>query len=155
MSHTVIPFRPARAAEPDTATIARNIDRFGIHVVHVGEGCDCGDCSASPLPPDQRFGYTVGLSDHGHPELMVRGLRARETAVLLNRWGGTVLDGQVLDAGHLLCEGPAGSTWELVPVRQASRILAWASRYYRASGRPVAALELIHARRPCPCGGCG
>ena len=155
MNRTEIPLRPSRTADPGMATVAHSIARVGTHVVHVGEGCDCGGCSAAPLPPDQRFGYTVGLTERGHPDLMVRGLGPRETAGLLNRWAGAVLDGQILDAGHLLCEGPAGTTWELVPVRRATRVLAWASRYYRPSGRSVAALELIPARRPCPCDGCG
>ena len=85
----------------------------------------------------------------------MRGLSARETADLLGRWGETVLTGQVFDAGHLLCEGSGGPTWELVPVRRPSRTLRWAVRYYRTSGTGgLAALELIPARRPCPCEGC-
>lgn len=155
MSHTVIPFRPGTAVDRDMLQVAATIERFGFHVVHVGEACDCSECSAAPLPPDQRFGYTIGLTDMGHPELLVRGLAARETAALLNRWAATVLDGQVFDAGHLLCEGSGGPTWELVPVRRPSRILQWAGRYYRTSGvGGLSALEMIHARRPCPCQWC-
>ncbi|AVZ40636.1 MULTISPECIES: DUF4262 domain-containing protein [unclassified Dietzia] len=155
MSHTVIPFRPVASIDPDMAVVAANIDRYGIHVVHVGQGCTCVDCHSAPLPPDQRFGYTVGLTGRGHPELLVRGLGARETAALLTRWGGSVLDGGVLDAGHLLCEGPDGPTWELTPVRRPSRTLRWAGRYYRTAGSGgLSALELVPARRRCPCEGC-
>ena len=155
MSHTVIQFRPVAAIDPDMARVAATIDRFGLHVVHVGEGCACEDCESAPLPPDQRFGYTVGLTDRGHPELLARGLGARETAAVLTRWGGSVLDGRVLDAGHLLCEGPDGPTWELVPVRRPSRTLRWAGRYYRTTGTGgLTALELVPAGRPCPCDGC-
>ncbi|MFN3602282.1 MAG: DUF4262 domain-containing protein [Dietzia sp.] len=155
MSNTTIQFRPVAAIDPDMALVAATIDRYGLHLVHVGEGCACEDCESAPLPPDQRFGYTVGLTDRGHPELLVRGLGARETAGLLNRWGGCVLDGQVLDAGHLLCEGPDEPTWELVPVRRPSRTLRWAGRYYRTAGTGgLTALELVPARRPCPCDGC-
>lgn len=146
--------------DADMALVATNIGRFGMHLVHVGEGCSCGDCTTAPLPPDQRFGYTVGLTGLGHPELLVRGLGARETAVLLDRWGDTVLGGHVFDAGHLLCEGPGGTTWELVPVHHPSETLRWAARYYRgtasgALGTGLSALELIPARRPCPCDWCG
>lgn len=160
MSHTTIPLRTGSLGspviDPDMLRVATNIDRHGMHVVHVGEGCDCGDCGAAPLPPDQMFGYTIGLTDLGHPELLVRGLTGRETAGLLNRWGATVLAGQVFDAGHLLCEGSRGTTWELVPVRRPSRTLRWAGRYYGTAGTGgVSALELIPARRPCPCEGCG
>lgn len=159
MSHTAIPPRTGSAYAPtidrDMLRVAANVERSGMHVVHVGEGCDCGDCAATPLPPDDRFGYTIGLTDLGHPELLVRGLSARETADLLGRWGETVLAGQVFDAGHLLCEGSGGPTWELVPVRRPSRTLRWAGRYYRTSGTGgLTALELIPARRPCPCEGC-
>lgn len=159
MSHTVIPPRTgstyARTRERDMLRVASNIGRYGMHVVHVGEGCDCGDCSAGPLPPDQMFGYTIGLTDLGHPELVVRGLAGPETAALLGRWGDTVLAGQVFDAGHLLCEGAGGPTWELVPVRRPARTLRWADRYYGAAGTgDLSALELIPARRSCPCEVC-
>lgn len=141
---------------PEMLTIAAVIDRYGMHVVHVGEGCDCPDCSQSPVAPEERFGYTIGLTELGHPELLVRGLDGRETATLLNRWGDLVLDGEPLDAGHLLCEGAGGTTWELVPVHRPLRTLRWAGLYYGPSGiDEVSALELIPARRPCPCGSCG
>ncbi|WP_291082833.1 DUF4262 domain-containing protein [Dietzia sp. UBA5065] len=155
MSHTIIPSVSASALDPEMVQVAATIDRYGLHLVHVGEGCDCGGCTEAPLPPDQCFGYTVGLTDHGHPELLVRGLGALETAGLLNRWGGVVLSGELLDAGHLLCEGRGAPTWELVPVRCPSETLRWAERYYRGVGAGgVEALELIPARRPCPCDGC-
>lgn len=147
--------------DPTMLKIAATIDRYGINIVHVGGGCDCADCRPAPMPVDQQFGYTIGLTDRGHPELLLRGLGSRATAATLNRWGAVVLDGETFDAGHLLCEGPRGTTWELVPVRRPSRILRCAASYYRTAGagratRPdgVSALELIPARRPCACGSC-
>ena len=155
MSRSVIPARPATAVPGDMAAVASAIDRFGFNVVHVGESCSCTTCAAAPLPPDQRFGYTIGLTELGQPELLVRGLSAQETGALLDRWGTTVLAGQVFDAGHLLCEGSGGPTWELVPVRHPSHSLRWAQRYYRGSRiGELSALELIPARRPCPCKWC-
>jgi hypothetical protein len=139
--------------DPEMLKIAATIDRYGMNIIHVGEGCDCAGCSRSPLPQEQCFGYTIGLTELGQPELLVRGMGARESAALLNRWGDLVLGGESLDAGHLLCEGPGGSTWELVPVRRPSRTLRWAGLYY-GTGQ-LDALELIPARRPCPCGTCG
>ena len=66
MSHTAIPPRTGSAYAPtidrDMLRVAANVERSGMHVVHVGEGCDCGDCAATPLPPDERFGYTIGLT---------------------------------------------------------------------------------------------
>ena len=142
--------------DPAMVEIAAVIDRYGMHVIHVGEGCDCPHCQGTPVAPEEQFGYTIGLTELGHPELLVRGLGARETAALLNRWGDLVLDGHPLDAGHLLCEGPDSATWELVPVHRPRRTLRWAGLYYGRSGpEEMSALELIPARRPCPCGSCG
>ena len=140
--------------DPQMLKIAAVIDRYGMNVVHVGEGCDCPVCHEAPVAPAEWFGYTIGLTELGHPELVVRGLGGRETAALLGRWGDLVLGGEPLDAGHLLCEGPAGTTWELVPVHRPRRILRWADLYYGAGTEEVSALELIPARRPCPCGTC-
>ena len=142
--------------DPEMLKIAAVIDRYGMHIIHVGEACDCPDCHRRPVTPTERYGYTIGLTELGHPELLVRGLGASDTAALLSRWGDLVLGGEPLDAGHLLCEGPGGRTWELVPVHRPRRTLRWAGQYYGAAGPDeVSALELIPARRPCPCGSCG
>src|SRR5699024_9166994 len=85
----------AGARDPEMERVARNIALHGLHLVHVGEGCDCADCTEPAAPPEERFGYTIGLTARGHPELLVRGLGAQETAELLNRWGRTVLAGDV------------------------------------------------------------
>lgn len=145
--------RPTR--DPEMERVAANIADHGLHLVHVGERCDCPDCSESPTPAEEQFGYTVGLTAHGHPELLVRGLGARETAVLLNKWGGTVLAGDVFAEGHLLCEGPDAARWELSPVARPAQTLVWAARYFgrdRLGHRP--ALELVPTRRPCLCAAC-
>ncbi|WP_264886065.1 DUF4262 domain-containing protein [Dietzia sp. NCCP-2495] len=154
--------RPAVAARPTVTSptstspelleTAAFIDRYGMNIIHVGRGCRCSGCADTPLTRAQQFGYTIGLSGLGHPELLLRGFGAAETTAILSRWGEVVLDGDTLDAGHLLCEGRGGATWELVPVQRPSRTLHWAARYY--SSGEVDALELIPARRPCSCGGC-
>lgn len=174
-SHTVVPFRthPARplnradrrsrsrgadrvqVRDPEMDRVAATIAEFGLHVVHVGESCDCPDCPDPPSPEAERFGYTVGLTEHNHPELLVRGLGARDTAELLNRWGSSVLAGDAFAEGHLLCEGPGGARWELAPVRRPAQTLVWAARYFgrdRLAYRP--ALELVPTPRPCHCAGC-
>lgn len=146
--------RPVR--DPDMDRVALTIEEFGLHLVHVGEGCDCPDCTEAPSPPGERFGYTVGLTEKRHPELLVRGLGAQETAELLNRWGGTVLAGDVFEEGHILCEGPLGRRWELVEAPRPAQTLVWAARYYgrdRLLHRPP--LELVPTPRPCLCSACG
>ena len=138
--------------DPEMERVAANIADHGLHLVHVGESCDCPDCPEPATPAEEQFGYTVGLTEHGHPELLVRGLGARETAELLNKWGGTVLAGDAFAAGHLLCEGPGAARWELTPVARPAQTLVWAARYFgrdRLGHRP--ALELVPTRRPCLC----
>lgn len=146
--------RPVR--DPDMARVARTIDEYGLHLVHVGELCECADCTSAPSPPEERFGYTVGLTGRGHPELLVRGMDARETAELLNSWGGTVLAGDVFEEGHILCEGPLGRRWELVEAPRPTQTLVWAARYYgrdQLIRRPP--LELVPTALPCLCQACG
>ncbi len=175
MSHNVIPFRPRSltprgrltagrlatvtalpAVDPAWDRVAANIADNGLHLVHVGEGCGCGDCTAEPVPLPERYGYSVGLTAHGHPELVIRGEGARESADLLNRWGSKVLDGATFAEGDLLCEGPGGRRWVLVPVPRTSELLLWATRFYGTAGiRPLTALELLPTRAPCRCARCG
>ena len=165
MSRTVIPFPGPRTATGDMRTspgdvradrVAGDIARHGFHLVHVGERCACGGCGAAPLPPDERFGYTVGLTGRGHPELLVRGLSGPESAELLDRWGRAVLDGADLAAGHLLCEGPGGRRWVLARVARTPDVLVWATRFYRPAGLlPRTALELVRTTRRCRCEDCG
>lgn len=151
-------FRPELipVPDPEMEMVGRNIERAGLHLVHVGESCDCGVCVSTPSPLSKQFGYTVGLTELGHPELLVRGLGAEKTAELLGRWGGTVLTGDVFAQGHLLCEGPGGAAWDLVAVPRARRELVWATRYYgRDRIGPRSALELVPTKQPCLCDGCG
>lgn len=130
--------------------VAQNIARQGVHLVHVGESCSCPGCTADPEPVSARFGYTVGLTEVGHPELLVRGLDARETAEVLSGWSRAVRDGTQLAVGHLLCEGPGGHRWEVLPAN--GRELIWACEYYgRPAHDPGPALELVRTDLPCPC----
>lgn len=141
--------------DPQMERVAANIADHGLHLVHVGESCDCPDCPEPPIPAVEQFGYTVGLTGHNHPELLVRGLGARATAELLNRWGGTVLAGDAFAEGDLLCEGPGAARWELTPVARPAQTLVWAARYFgrdRLGHRP--ALELVPTQRPCRCTDC-
>lgn len=146
---------PIPVRDPDMERVAANIERSGLHLVHVGESCDCADCPEPSAPREERFGYTVGLTEQGHPELLVRGLGARETADLLGRWGGTVLAGDAFAEGHLLCEGPGSGRWELTTVLRPARTLVWAARYFGHDRLGHRALELVPTDRPCLCATCG
>lgn len=53
--------------DPQMLKIAAVIDRYGMNVVHVGEGCDCPVCHEAPVAPAEWFGYTIGLTELGIP----------------------------------------------------------------------------------------
>jgi len=67
------------------ARYRENIARFGWVVTGVAEDgrCDTPGCTSAHGPHDP-FLYTVGLTDAGLPELLVRHLNARQSAGLLN-----------------------------------------------------------------------
>ena len=127
----------------------------GIRLVHVGEQCDCGRCETPALPADQQYGYTIGLTGIGEPELLLRGHGSLRTADVLGRWAEAVAEGDRFAAGHLLCEGPGGPRWQLVPVPEPGATLLWTAHYYRRPRWPgIRALELVGTDEPCHCPDC-
>ena len=129
--------------------------RSGIRLVHVGDRCDCGRCEAPSLPAADRFGYTIGLTGIGQPELLLRGHDSHRTAAVLGRWAEAVAEGDRFAAGHLLCEGPGGPCWRLVPVPDPGATLLWTAHYYRRPRWPaIQALELVATDEPCHCPDC-
>ena len=84
--------------------------------------------------------YTVGLTQHLLPELVVSAVRPDDARTLLQLWGDYLLDeSQVLAGEHLTC-GP----WHLeaVPVQTPRDVLLLADRLY---GDDVRALQLAWA----------
>lgn len=144
------PARPVSAGVAAGPRVAPGAS--GVRVVHVGEHCECDGCDAPSLPVAERFGYTVGLTGLGEPELLLRGQDALTTARVLGHWAEAVTEGDRLAAGHLLCEGPDGRRWELREVPRAADTLLWTAHYYRRpSAAPIRALELVPTDRPCRC----
>lgn len=81
--------------------------------------------------------YSVGLTAHGLPELIVAGVRAVEAGPLLQRWGDYLLDESLVLPGEALTCGP----WvmEAVEVRHPQEHLKVAAALY---GGAVRALQL-------------
>jgi len=86
------------------------------------------------------FSYTVGLTAHGLPELVVTGVRAADASRLLRHWGDYLLDTSLVLPGETLESGP----WlmEAVEVEQPQEHLFTAVRIY---GEQVRALQLAWA----------
>lgn len=86
------------------------------------------------------FSYTVGLSAHGLPELVVTGARAEAASTVLQHWGAYLLDTSLVLPGETLESGP----WimEAVEVEQPQEHLLMAARVY---GERVRGLQLAWA----------
>lgn len=84
--------------------VAADIRRWGVSIIHVGEGCSVPGCNADQSDDERGMhGYTVGLpAQYGHPELVVQGMRWATSAPLLNRVAAAVSNGLVLKAGDLV-----------------------------------------------------
>lgn len=139
------PFFPSRLASVERATPApRRSPEPPLRLVHIGEGCSCPGCGSEPIPLAERFGYTIGLTAYGRPELYIRGVTADDAGRLLGMWGESALEGDGFAAGDLLCEGPGRPTWRLRTVADPAATLLWAEHAYGGTEHgPVRALEMV------------
>lgn len=86
---------------------------------------------------EAEIAYTVGLTAHGLPELVVVGVRAEQAGRLLARWGDYLLDESLVLPGEALTSGPF--TMEAVEVARPGDHLLLATVLY---GDAVRALQL-------------
>jgi len=86
------------------------------------------------------FSYTVGLTAHGLPELIVVGLRHTQAAPLLQQWSDYLLDESLVLPGETLLAGPYAM--EAVEVERPADHLDVAVALY---GDAVRALQLAWA----------
>ena len=86
------------------------------------------------------FSYTIGLTAHGLPELIVVGRRPGEATKLLRLWGDYVLDTSLVLPGERLRTGPFAL--EAVEVERPEEHLLMADSLF---GPAVRALQLVWA----------
>lgn len=86
------------------------------------------------------FSYTVGLTGHGLPELIVTGARRADAARLVGLWGEYLLDESLVLPGETLESGPF--VMEAVAVERPQDHLLLATAVY---GDAVRALQLAWA----------
>jgi hypothetical protein len=87
------------------------------------------------------WAYTVGLTPHGRPELVVTGMPLRKATELLNSVAGHVLHADAPEPG-LRVQLRGGPLIEIVRVEVPDAHLVTAVELY---GREVQALQLVHA----------
>jgi hypothetical protein len=106
------------------------IDRFGWAVVGV---------EADRIHPP--WAYTLGLTPHGKPELVITGLPAPRATWLLNTVAPYVLDTAIPWPGEEV-EIEGGTPMEVVLVAQPAAHMTVAADFY---GPEIAALQLVYA----------
>jgi hypothetical protein len=89
------------------------------------------------------YSYTVGLSDHGLPELVITGLPKQRAADLLTRAASNVLNGAALAPGKRI-RAADGMAVEVVQVAEPGAHMDVAGELY---GRQLVALQLVYADR--------
>ncbi|MFI6030987.1 DUF4262 domain-containing protein [Amycolatopsis magusensis] len=92
---------------------------------------------AADGPP---FGYTVGLSAVDHPELLMFGFGAENTALMLDELAARGVGGERLHAGKLVAFDERIHRATLVPVPDSRPYLVDANRLFRS---PVPALQVV------------
>lgn len=96
--------------------------------------------SVSGSRTEAEFSYTIGLTEHGLPELIVTGVQQDPATTLLGVWAEYLLDESVVLPGEVLESGP----WlaQAVEVERPQDHLLMACRLY---GDAVRALQLVWA----------
>lgn len=89
------------------------------------------------------YAYTIGLSDHGLPELLATGIAPQRAVRLLNRVADDALRGEPLTPGARITV-PAGPLIEIVEVEHPDAHMDMAVAFY---GSELRALQLVWADR--------
>ncbi|PYI67473.1 hypothetical protein CVV68_10285 [Arthrobacter livingstonensis] len=90
-------------------------------------------------PGSPPFGYTMGLTKSGHPELLVTGLDARAAQAMLTLFATMVLSGQESFVPGLALLGDECSVYSLEVVHPED-VLIWAHELY---GCRMSAIQLV------------
>lgn len=86
------------------------------HLIETTGWAVCVADSDDPGDPAPHFGYTIGRSAKGHPELCAWGYSREDIQVTLNMVGGILeRDQHLIEAGDLLTL-PGIGVWQAVPV---------------------------------------
>jgi hypothetical protein len=98
-----------------------------------------------PQPtPLETCWYTIGLTGHGHPELILFGLPPDNSRPVLHTLAGDVIAGRrTFTAGQHADDVLEGHQVQLVAVSEPDRHLPVAAQYYAATDAAVEALQIV------------
>ena len=123
------------AGQHDTGLdpISGAIDRTGVHL------------QFEPQPtPLETCWYTVGLTGHGRPELILFGLPPDLSRPVLRELAGEVIAGdRTIGTGDTADDVLDGHRVQFVAVTQPDRHLPVAARFYAGVARPLRALQIV------------
>jgi hypothetical protein len=113
--------------------IGETIERYGVHLEFVPQ----------PTPLETCW-YTIGLTDHDHPELILFGLPPDLSRPALLAVAGDVIAGRrACVAGQRAGDVLEGHEVLFVAVTEPDRHLPVAARFYAGTGAAVAALQVV------------
>ncbi|HJQ77464.1 MAG TPA: DUF4262 domain-containing protein [Acidimicrobiia bacterium] len=131
--------------DQEDARMASMIRQHGWAIEYIAGGvCTAPDCGEhqDDAPP---FAYTVGMFGLHHPELLVFGLDAHDSAGLLNTTGDRIANGETLIPGQMLEFGEWDHRVVVEEVPNPGEIVFSANRYYqRPDEHSVPVLQLTY-----------
>ena len=122
--------------------IGATIERSGVYLQFVPQPTALETCW-----------YTVGLTGHGHPELILFGLPPDLCRPVLRTVAGDVIAGRrTIAAGQYADDVLEGHQVRFIAVTEPDRHLPVAAQFYAATGAEVCALQIVwpdrHQRWP-------
>ncbi|MEV6601518.1 DUF4262 domain-containing protein [Actinoplanes sp. NPDC051346] len=113
--------------------IGETIERLGVYLEFVPQ----------PTPLETCW-YTIGLTDHGHPELILFGLPPDISRPVLHEIAADIIAGRrTYAAGQHADDVLEGHRVQFVAVSEPDRHLPAAAQFYAASGSAVRALQIV------------
>ena len=128
-------------------SIAYKIERFGFTTIGVGTGkCSVPGCDCPPhVGPS--WHYSIGMLEHGHPEVVIVGATNELACELLSFAFDSHHEGESLPFGRDDCTPAAGMTITSLPIPRScwadSSLVALWHNYYRSLGWPP--MNGVHA----------
>ena len=132
--------------DQEDAAVRTHVRERGVHLTYVsGDGCSAPGCSGGSGDAGPSFGYSTGLFDLRHPELLVFGVGPETAFGLLNTLAARVQAGERLAAGALLTFEQWDSRVVVEKVPNPGDIVYTANRFYRRrASKSVPVLQLSY-----------
>ena len=132
--------------DQEDAAVRTHVREHGVHLTYVsGDACCVPGCSGGTEDTGPSFGYTTGLFELRHPELLVFGVGPETTFGLLNTLAARVRAGERLESGALLTLEQWDNRVVVEKVPNPGDIVYTANRFYRRRAtKSVPVLQLSY-----------